>query len=322
MLDPLTLDQMRVLVTVAETGSFSAAARNLGRVQSAISQAVNGLETALGVPLFDRSGKVPRLSDAGRVLLGDARAIILSAETMKARAGSIAHEIEAELKLAVDPVFPNEVLIDSLRALNEVFPWLPVTLHTEGLGGAEQRLREGSAQIALAVPVRDVSVGLETRFLIEIPTVPVVAAGHALAREPAPIPRSVLEHHLQLVLTDRTPVTSGFSTGIVSLRTWRFADLSTRLDFLLAGFGWCNMPVHMVRSHIAAGRLKALDLAEKAPRAFPLHVMQERGRTPGKAGRWLLDDLARRVTRCTEPLSLPIDKATGEKSRQAEPQTA
>ncbi len=59
MLDPLTLDQMRVLVSVAEEGSFSAAARRLGRVQSAISQAVNSLETALGVSLFDRRGQGP-----------------------------------------------------------------------------------------------------------------------------------------------------------------------------------------------------------------------------------------------------------------------
>ena len=54
MLDPLTLDQLRVLVAVAEEGSFSAAARKLGRVQSAISQSVQGLETALGVTIFDR----------------------------------------------------------------------------------------------------------------------------------------------------------------------------------------------------------------------------------------------------------------------------
>jgi DNA-binding transcriptional LysR family regulator len=309
---------MRVLVAVAETGSFSAAARKLRRVQSAVSQSVQGIEAALGVQLFDRSGKVPKLSDAGRVLLDDARAIVHSAETMKARAGSIAHDIEAELKLAVDPVFPNEVLMLSLKALTGVFPWLPVTLYTEGLGGAEQRLREGSARIALAVPLRDISDGIETRFLIDIPTVPVVATSHPLAEVAAPVSRAVLEQHVQLVLTDRTPVTAGFSSGIVSPRTWRFADLSTRLDFLVGGFGWCNMPIHMVRDHIDAGRLKVLDLVEKAPRAFHLHVMHERGRTPGKAGRWLLDDLAVRVKTCTGPLKAEVERAT----RAREPQTA
>ncbi len=56
MIDPLTLDQMRILVAVTEAGSFSAAARKLGRVQSAISQSIQTLETTLRVTLFDRSG--------------------------------------------------------------------------------------------------------------------------------------------------------------------------------------------------------------------------------------------------------------------------
>ena len=59
MLDRLTLDQLRVLIAVAETGSFSAAARQLGRVQSAVSQAVATLEDILGTALFDRYGKTP-----------------------------------------------------------------------------------------------------------------------------------------------------------------------------------------------------------------------------------------------------------------------
>ena len=76
MIDSLTLDQMRVLVAVADAGSFSAAARKLGRVQSAISQSIQTLETTLGLTLFDRSGKTPQLTDAGKALVGDARALI------------------------------------------------------------------------------------------------------------------------------------------------------------------------------------------------------------------------------------------------------
>src|SRR5260370_12725705 len=71
MLDSLALDQMRVLIAVAEAGSFSAAARRLGRVQSAISQAMQVLEETLRVTLFDRSGKIPVLTDAGRMVLND-----------------------------------------------------------------------------------------------------------------------------------------------------------------------------------------------------------------------------------------------------------
>jgi DNA-binding transcriptional LysR family regulator len=299
----MTLDQMRVLVAVAETGSFSAAARKLGRVQSAVSQSVQSLETALRTPLFDRAGKVPQLNDTGRVILEDARRLVRGAETLKARAESIAAEVEPELTLAVDVIFPNAVLMESLRAFAEVYSCLPVTLFTEGLGGAEQRLREGGARLGLFVPLPNGAPDFDSEFLVSIPTVPVVAAHHLLAGAEAPVGRETLEQHIQLVLTDRTPLTAGLTGGIISPRTWRFADLNTRLEYLLSGFGWCYMPVHMVRDHIAEGRLKALDLRENTARTFPVHVVHERGRAPGKAGRWLIEDLRQRVKQCTAPLA-------------------
>jgi DNA-binding transcriptional LysR family regulator len=300
MLDPLTLDQLRVLVSVAEEGSFSAAARRLGRVQSAISQAVHSLETALGVTLFDREGKIPQLNDAGRVLLADARRMIQSVEALKAKAESFSEGIEPELTLAVDAMFPSPVLTASLKALSEVYPCLQVTLFTEAMGGSEQRLRDGAAKLALCVPLPGIADNRETEFLVTIPMVPVVASSHPLAALPGPIARADLEEEVQLVLTDRTTVSNGLSGGIVSFRTWRFADLATRLEFLLAGFGWCNMPYHMVRDHIDSGALKVLDIAEPTLTGLDIHVIHERGRAPGKAGRWLIEDLRQRVTACTE----------------------
>jgi DNA-binding transcriptional LysR family regulator len=296
MLDRVTLDQLRIFIAVAETGSFSAAARRLRRVQSAISQSMQSLETALDTAIFDRSGKPPKLTDGGRVLLEDARHIVHSADMMKARAESMAADVEPELTLAVDAMFPSPLLMASLKALSESFPCLAVTLFTEGLGGPEQRLRDGVARLALYAPLPTGAQDLQAEFLAAITMVPVVAADHPLAAEPGPLTRDVLERQVQLVLTDRTTLTTGFSGGIISLRVWRFADLGSRLDYLLGGFGWCYMPVHLVEEHIAAGRLKRLDIKEDRSRvfSFPIHAVHERARAPGRAGRWLLDDLRRR----------------------------
>ncbi|MBN9022920.1 MAG: LysR family transcriptional regulator [Rhizobiales bacterium] len=299
MLDPLTLDQLRVLVTVTEEGSFSAAARKLGRVQSAISQAVQSLETALGVQLFDREGKIPQLNDAGRVLLTDARRLIGGAEALKAKAESFSEGVEPELTLAVDAMFPSAVLTRSLRALSEVYPCLQVTVFTEAMGGAEQRLRDGAARLAFCVPIPGVGDNRESEFLVTIPMVPVVATSHPLAQIDGPILRADLESAVQLVLTDRTPVSNGLTGGIISARTWRFADLATRLEFLLGAFGWCNMPYHLVRDHVEEGRLKVLDVTEPTVSGLDIHVVHERGRAPGKAGRWLIEDLRKHVTECT-----------------------
>jgi len=298
MIDALTLDQMRVLVAVADAGSFSAAARKLSRVQSAISQSIQTLETTLGLTLFDRSGKTPRLTDAGKALVGDARVLILGAQAVRARAQSMAEGVEPELTLAVDAMFPIPLLMESLKALRVAFPILPASVFTEALGGAEQRLRDGAARLAIYSIPPSSPCDLTSEFMTRVVMWPVVAAGHSLAALPQPLPREALEPHVQLVLTDRTPLTQNWIGGIVSRHIWRFADLATRLDFLLAGFGWCNMPSHMVAEHVAAGRLKKLKIANQEEVALPLSVVHERGRSPGRAGRWLIADLRERLKTC------------------------
>ena len=74
MFDPITLDQLRALVTVAEEGSFSAAARKLRRVQSAISTSMANLEDQLGVPVWDRSTKIAKLTEQDEKLKNDLEA--------------------------------------------------------------------------------------------------------------------------------------------------------------------------------------------------------------------------------------------------------
>lgn len=295
MLDNLTLDQMRVLIAVAEEGSFSAAARRLGRVQSAVSQAMQTLEENLRLALFDRSGKTPALTDVGRAVLGDARQVVQRADALRTHAEAIAGGAEPELALAVDALFPTDVLMDSLRSLQLAFPILPVTLLTEGLGATEQRLRDEQVQFAIYSILTTGAEDLEADFLTHIAMVPVVASDHPLAHEQGPLLREILEQQIQLVVTDRSSLTPNLRGGIYSTRIWRFADFSTRLDYLLGGFGWCHMPWHMVREHIHAGRLKQLDISQSEGMTMAVHVVRRKGTRLGPAGRWLIEDLKKRL---------------------------
>ena len=210
----------------------------------------------------------------------------------------MAEDVEPELTLAVDSMLPIPLLMESLKAVRVAFPPLPASVFTEALGGAEQRLRDGAARLAIYTLTPSSPSDLVSEFMTRIAMWPVVAAGHPLAALPQPLAREALEPHVQLVLTDRTPLTQNLSGGIVSRQIWRFADLATRLDFLLAGFGWCNMPSHMVSEHVEAGRLKRLRIANQEEVALPLYVVHERGRLPGRAGRWLIADLRERMKTC------------------------
>lgn len=133
--------------------------------------------------------------------------------------------------------------------------------------------------------------------LIEAEMVPVVARNHPLAALSRPLGRTGLEQHVQLVLSDPMD-RDGPGYGLTGASPWRFVDLARRMDFLLAGFGWCRMPLHLVADHIASGDLVRLDLAEDArgpDRPLTIYAARLRDRIPGQPGRWLLADFRRRL---------------------------
>lgn len=293
MIGSLTLDQLRVLVTIAEVGSFSAAGRTLGRAQSAISQAVATLENLQGIALFDRSGFRPVLTDAGRVLVTQARSVLTGAARFEAMAAATRDGVEPELAIAIDPLVPTDAFIDSLHALRAEFPCLSVSFSTEGLGGAERRLRRGEAALALCILLPGVPEDMAALPLLGIDLVPVVSADHPLARLGRAATRADLAEHVQLVLSDpSTP--DGPSYGVVASRPWRFVDLGRRLDFLLAGLGWCRMPARLVAPDLSAGRLAPLVIEDDpagAQGSLTIYAAHLRDQPLGRAGSWLLANL-------------------------------
>ena len=299
MIGSLTLDQLRVLVAISDAGSFSAAGRLLGRVQSAISQAVKTLEEIQQVEIFDRTHQRPTLTPIGQVLVDQARMILASADRFEAIAAGTRSGLEPSLTLAIDPLVPTTPLINSLRALRHTFPDLPVSFSTEGVGGAERRLRANSAALAFCLLLPSVPDDLMAYPLVDLKLVPVAAADHPLARMGRKLERADFETHVQLVLSD-TLGTEGPSYGVIGHRVWRFVDLGRRLDFLLAGFGWCKMPPFIIDPYLADGRLVKLSIADQSispTGTLPIYAAHVRGRPLGRGGSWLLDDLQKRLTK-------------------------
>lgn len=296
MIGNLTLDQLRVLITIADVGSFSAAGRKLHRAQSAISQAVATLEDLQGVMLFDRSGHRPRLTEIGRVLVEQARRVLATAKKFEAMAASTRAGLEPELALAIDPLVPTGPLIESIRALNGTFPDLMVTFSTEGLGGSLRRLRSGAAALAICMLLPVVPDDIVAFPLMRVRLLAVASRDHPLAALGRPAERDDLAPYVQLVLSD--PVDPGSPDyGLAGERRWRFVDLGRRLDFLLAGFGWCRMPIHLIGQALAAGQLAPIDIADDPTPAegLTIYAAHLREREPGKAGLWLLADLRTRL---------------------------
>ena len=297
-MEPLTFDQIRVFLAVAERGSFSAAAKELRRAQSAVSYAIANLERHLRVSLFDRSGRRPVMTAEGRALLVDARRVAQDADGMVARALGLSRGLEPELTLVIDCMFPLSRIAESLARFRAEFPSVPPRLHVESLGAVPKLVIDGVAALGVTGWMPEGEHGLVAVAMGSIKLVCVVAATHPLAERRGRIPTAELRDHVQLVLADRSPLTAGRDLMVLATRTWRTGDLGAKHAMLVQGLGWGNMPLHMVAEDMAAGRLVAIRPAEFAGSDglldLPMKLVHRADRPLGPATRWIADDLLAR----------------------------
>jgi len=293
MLDGISLDQLRTFIAAVDEGSFSAAGRKLNRVQSAVSGWVSSLEDQIGVVLFDRTGRIPKLTPEGILLVADARNIVAGVDTLKARAKLMSSGIEPELSVVIDVFFPTGVVSAVAKAFVGKFPLTPLRIFVEGLGAAYQPILEGRCSLGILGSLPVTFPSLVGERLGEIPLVTVASKNHPLAEFNSKIPKRELAKHVQLVLTDRSDLMAGQDYGVMSPLTWRLADLSTKHAFLRDGVGWGSMPIHMVAKEISEGGLVILESDELPKAGFNLTVSAfHRASAPsGPAGRWFVDQL-------------------------------
>lgn len=293
MLDGMSMDQLRTFIAAADEGSFSAAGRKLRRAQSVVSHTLANLEAQVGFALFDRSGRYPKLTEAGQALLAEARRAADSMDAFKARARTLAEGLEPELSVAVDVMYPIAKLTEAVQAFHREFPSTPLRLYVEALGAVVQPLLDGQCRIAVIGSFPEVPAACASEYLLGVQAATVVAPSHPLAHVEGVVMRAEAGRHVQLVLTDRSSLTRGRDFGVLSPRIWRLADLGAKHAFLRAGLGWGNMPLHMVEQDLESGALVRIEL-ETHPilgSGFSMHAIFMKDQPPGPAGRWFIERL-------------------------------
>jgi DNA-binding transcriptional LysR family regulator len=293
MLDAVSLDQLRTFIAAVDEGSFSAASRKLLRSQSVVSETISNLEQQIGVKLFDRSGRYPKLTPAGMAMLGDARSIIAGVDLLKARAKGMSAGLEPELSVVIDVFYPIDAITQVAKEFRHKYPGVALRIYVEALGGAIAPVLDGRCSIGVIGSLPEIPDTLTHERLPGITFLMVAARDHALACHRGKIPREVLAKHTQIVLTDRSELSSGREFGVMSVATWKLADLFAKHNFLLNGLGWGGMPLHAVRKDLEEGRLSALSI-EDVPAdglTLPMSAVWQTKSPPGPAGRWFVDRL-------------------------------
>lgn len=306
MQDSVSLGQLRTFIAAADEGSFSAAGRRLKHAQSVVSQTVSHLETQLGVRLFDRTARFPVLTDQGRALLANARAVTGQMDLLNARAKSLAGGCEPELTVVLDVIFPIAMFTGAIAALQQQFPETALRLYVEGWGALVQHVLDRRYTVGVMASLTSTPPQLTLERLMTIKIVLVVSPQHPLATHRRPIPTTTLSKHIQLVHTDRSDLPPGPEFRMQSPKTWLLAGIEAKLAFLRAGFGFGAMPLHVVERDLASGALVQISAEDSPPRGHTIEMsaLYRMDSPPGVVGRWLID-------RLTQEDGLRLGKSAG-----------
>ncbi len=282
------LDNLRVFLAAVDHGSFSAAARALGRVPSAVSMAIANLEAELDLQLFDRSGREPRPTAHAAVLVPQARLLVEQLQRLNSHALSLTQGLEASLRIALVPeLLAAAPWSEALRRLALEYPLLKVEVLTAPQADALAMLQSGRADLALVYERYGRETDEAFEEVAEERLVAVVAPSHPLCRRMGK--EAIRDEDL---LAERQVLVAGRDTEHVDKRIavarlqWRTDNPAAALALVKAGLGWAWLPSGFVRALLQQGELVAIPTANFTNvLRFFVDVIWNSERPPGLAGR-------------------------------------
>lgn len=299
MTSPLSPELLAMVRLIAQTGSFAAAARALGKVPSAVTYSIRQLEDQLDVLLFDRRSRQARLTEAGAELVREGERLLAELDSVAQRIKRVATGWEAELNVAVDSIVTERAILDLTADFLALKAPTRIRLLRETLSGTWEPLVTGRADLAIGVADQPVSAaGVESAPLGAMPFVFVVAPSHPLAAIDGPVTDELLRPHRMVALADSarqmTPLTVGLLPGQDVLTV---PSMAFKIDAQLRGLGCGYLPEPLIREAVTAGRLLIKTRSPERRPAMLSYAWRMGGRDTGPALRWWLERLENPRTR-------------------------
>ncbi len=265
----ISLEHWRALLAVVDTGGYAQAAAFLHKSQSAVTYAVQKMESLLGVKIFEVIGRKARLTATGEVLYRRAKSLLDEAGALEGAAASLAAGWEPELRLAVEIIFPTWLLLGCFARFAEDRPETRIELHETVLSGTEEALLERRVDLAVCSQVPRGFIG---DFLIRLRFIPVAHPDHPLHRLGRELTLQDLRKHRHLVIRDTGRERRG-GTWLGAEQIWTVSHKATSIHAAVMGLGFAWYPEEMVRAELGSGALKALPLREGAERWGNLYLV-------------------------------------------------
>lgn len=296
--DVLTPDSLAMLQTIAEAGSFAAAARALGLVPSALTYRVRQIEDALDVLLFDRRSRQAQPTEAGLELLREGSRLLQEIDSVAHRVRRVATGWEPHLTIVVDGALARTPMFELVEAFYAMGTPTRLQLRDGILSGTLEALTSGRADLAIGVAVDASNVaGLQTREIGALDFIFTVAPHHPLAQESEPISDATLLRHRMVAVADsglRGRSSMGLSQGQDTLTV---DSMQAKVQAQIRGLGCGFLPRHLAQAHVHTGLLVERAVARPA-RSTRMHYAWSGAaqNTPGRALQWWLEQLSRPTT--------------------------
>jgi len=288
----ISIDQWTALVSVVESGSYAKAAERLHKSQSTLTYAIQQVERLLGVKLFEIRGRKAVLTPTGQLLYRRGKTLVDDAERLERAAGELAKGWEAEVRLAVDIIFPTWLLVQCIGAFAAERPETRIELYETVLSGTDDMLLARSVDFAVTSSLPQGFIG---DVLIQVHAVCVAAPSHPLHHLGRPATLDDLRRHRHVVIRD-SGIQRARSGGWLNEQRWTVSHKATSIHALSLGYGYAWLPDEWIRGELERGELAPVPLREGAERAGPLYLVFADRDATGPGALRLAEIIRKKVT--------------------------
>jgi len=266
----ITLEQWRTLISIVDAGGYAQAAETMFKSQSAVTYAVQKIESLLDVKVFEIQGRKAILTPTGQMLYRRALALVNEANELEQAAHALSAGWEANINLAAEILFPSHLLLTCMERFGLESPHTRIELIESVIGGTSEALLKGEADIAITPQLPPGFLG---NLLIRIKIVAVAHSDHPLHHLGRSLTYKDLRAYRHLVVRD-SGKNRGQRAAIVEVdQRWTVSQIATSIEAVSMGFGFAWLPEEHITQELKAGILKPLPLIEGGTREIPLYLV-------------------------------------------------
>ncbi len=266
----ISLDQWRALITVVDAGGYAQAAEVLHKSQSAVTYAVQKIESQLDLKAFEIQGRKAILTPTGQMLYRRALALVGEASDLEQAAHTLSAGWEAEIHLAVEVLFPSRRVLDCFARFGEESPRTRIELIESVLGGTPEALLKGQADLAITPQVPPGFLG---ELLTHAQVIAVAHRDHPLHQLGRNVTHRDLGAHRHIVVRDTGAKRDRKAVSVEVDQRWTVSDIASSIRSVSMGYGFAWLPSEHIRDELEAGVLKALPLREGGERSIALYLV-------------------------------------------------